>query len=344
MSASYLKSGLTLSETAVNDPDPVRDLQHDLRALGYLRSGIDGAFGKGTTQALRALQFDLLHTSKPGSDGTPPVSMAAFNKGRVTAITGVLDQGLAACLQELLSDPDVPQLPQSPNPGADNQRAMDAILRSSGQRAPAPFVGAMVMQESNGQHFRVPTGRDADAFIIVGLDRNDASEANKTDHITSRGYGVGQYTLFHHPPTHAEVSDLMLNPTANASHAFTELRLKFDRFLVGPDNVADERKKEHPLLPLRECRYARSDARFMQACKDCAARVRHVTIRPGDAVFTDSPTQYASTQYYPSAKYDNVPDRAEFLCDWPYAVRRYNGSGVNSYHYQTRVLLNLLRL
>jgi hypothetical protein len=49
-------------------------------------------------------------------------------------------------------------------------------------------------------------------------------------------------------------------------------------------------------------------------------------------------------QYYPTADYSGVPDRAEFLCDWPYAVRRYNGSGVDSYHYQTHVLLNLLRI
>ena len=36
--------------------------------------------------------------------------------------------------------------------------------------------------------------------------------------------------------------------------------------------------------------------------------------------------------------YDAVPVRAKIGCDWPYAVRRYNGSGVNSYHYQTRIM------
>jgi hypothetical protein len=36
-----------------------------------------------------------------------------------------------------------------------------------------------------------------------------------------------------------------------------------------------------------------------------------------------------------------VPDRAKLGCDWPYAVRRYNGSGVNSYHYQYQVLQRL---
>ena len=30
--------------------------------------------------------------------------------------------------------------------------------------------------------------------------------------------------------------------------------------------------------------------------------------------------------------------RRNFECDWPYAVRRYNGSGPNSYSYQALVL------
>jgi hypothetical protein len=48
------------------------------------------------------------------------------------------------------------------------------------------------------------------------------------------------------------------------------------------------------------------------------------------------------TEYYHSADYSGVPDRAQFPCDWPYAARRYNGGGINSYHYQMRILLNVL--
>jgi len=47
------------------------------------------------------------------------------------------------------------------------------------------------------------------------------------------------------------------------------------------------------------------------------------------------------TQYHPETRYARVPDRAKLGCDWPYAVRRYNGSGVNSYHYQYQVLQRL---
>jgi hypothetical protein len=49
------------------------------------------------------------------------------------------------------------------------------------------------------------------------------------------------------------------------------------------------------------------------------------------------------TQYHPETAYSRVPDRAQLGCDWPYAVRRYNGSGVNSYHYQFQVLQRLTR-
>ena len=49
------------------------------------------------------------------------------------------------------------------------------------------------------------------------------------------------------------------------------------------------------------------------------------------------------TPYHPETRYAKVPDRAKLGCDWPYAVRRYNGSGVNSYHYQYQVLQRLTR-
>jgi len=346
MSLIYRRNGLTLSLNGANDPDLVRALQRDLRALGYLRSGIDGGFRHGTEQAVRSLQTDLLGggPSTP-KDGAPPVSIASFNVGpngkRVTAVTGVLDEGLAACIEALLDDPDVPKLPESAEPRVDNQRALDVVRNAASTDAPAPFIAAIVVQESAGQHFHVPGPGDTDAFITVGLDRNDPAAP---DRITSRGYGVGQYTLFHHPPRAAEVASVMLDPAQNASAAFRELREKFAKFVVGPADSAEDRKNEHPLLPLRECRYVRTDSRFMRDCKACAASVRKISIHAGSPVFAGAQLTYRVDQYYASAEYSGVPDRAEFLCDWPYAVRRYNGSGVDSYHYQTHVLLNLLRV
>jgi len=53
---------------------------------------------------------------------------------------------------------------------------------------------------------------------------------------------------------------------------------------------------------------------------------------------------YRQTPYYKQESYTGVPVRRNFGCDWPYAVRRYNGAGTNSYHYQALILLHLLTL
>lgn len=337
MGRSYQRDGLRLARGDSN-PDAVRDLQRDLRALGYLRAGIDGAFGAGTERAIRSLQFDLINPQPAADDGPPPVTISDYNKGRVGAVTGALDQNLAACLAELSDDPSVPKLPFSDDPALANRNAIGLIAGSANTTAPAPFILAMMVQESGGQHFRVPAGSDEDSYVVVGLDRN----SDDPDRITSRGYGLGQYTIFHHPPRQDEIDGFIADPVANVSKAFAELRQKFDRFVVGPDSRASDRDAEHPLLPLRECKFARSDPLFLRDCRHCAELAGKRDIEAGMPLYSGASASYQPTKYYASASYSGVPVRADFLCDWPYAMRRYNGSGVNSYHYQARVLLNLL--
>ena len=50
---------------------------------------------------------------------------------------------------------------------------------------------------------------------------------------------------------------------------------------------------------------------------------------------------FKATQYHKHDKLEDVPVRAKVGCDWPYAVRRYNGSGVNSFWYQAELLLKI---
>ncbi len=64
----------------------------------------------------------------------------------------------------------------------------------------------------------------------------------------------------------------------------------------------------------------------------------------GRPVHPGASLKWEPTQHYPSATYPDVSDRTGFACDWPYAVRRYNDGGINSYHYQARVLINLVNL
>src|SRR5690242_18994148 len=109
MPRSYATAGL---QSGATDQALVRDLQRDLRALGYLREGIDGAFGAGTDLAVRRLQFDRLHNAgaSPADDGAAPVSITDYYQGRVTAETGVVDAGLAGCIDEMLADAALPKL------------------------------------------------------------------------------------------------------------------------------------------------------------------------------------------------------------------------------------------
>ncbi len=340
MALAYRECGL--GSTPNPDPALVRALQTDLRALGYLRRGIDGQFGEGTRLAVRRLQYDLRHNDggSTGGDGPAPVAMTAFNRG-VTGPTGVVDRALADSMEALLADPAVPRLPQSADPKAANGAALALVGRMASAVAPAPFLLAMFMQESEGQHFAQPQSRaDTDDFVVLGLDSNGPT----ADAVTSRGYGLGQYTLFHHPPRAAEIGDIMLDPLRNTSTAFAALRDKFDHFVTGrtPGDQADERRVEHPLLPLRLCRYGPRDPRYLSGCQGCARAAGKLDIGPATPLYEGSADTYGRARDYHDPRYTGVPDRAAFACDWPYAVRRYNGSGADSYNYQARVLANLL--
>ncbi len=341
MTLVYRRAGLVLSRDLPTADPLVTALQRDLRALGYLRSGIDGWFRAGTERAVRALQYDLLHAVAEGPDGAAPVALTAFNRGRVTRVSGALDEGLAACIEDLLGDGRVPTLPRSDDPGRANREAFARIQEITRLPVPRPFLLAILLQESGGLHFRTPSASDADDYIVVGLDYNDRANP---DRVTSRGYGIGQYTLFHHPPRADEVETLMLDPARNVERAVAELRDKFEHFVVGPTagRRADDRLAELGGVPLRRCRYGADDPRCLTACAACAAETL-VNIDAGSPLHPGATELLQPTQYHAETSYRNVPDRARLGCDWPYAVRRYNGSGVNSYHYQYQVLQRLTR-
>lgn len=339
MALSYQRPGFTLSTGSSGQE--VRDLQTHLRSLGYLRRGIDGGFGDGTRRAVQALQYDLLHNDGSGSDGSAPVSVKSYNRGRVSAVTGTLDQGLAACIADLLADPAFPKLPAVPDPKTENQKIAVQIAQLPPTDTPTAFLVAVLKQESGLMQYAVPGSEsDSDTFVVVGTDTNAGADYV----ITSRGYGAGQYTLFHHPPRPDEVTGVIEDPSRNVARASKLLREKLDSFVAGPTARADDRTAEIGPGPVRVCKYARGDARYLADCKNCLAAAGTRDIKPGLPVYTGSTTAWEPTQYYPTATYSKVPRREEFGCDWPYAVRRYNGGGINSYHYQARVLLHLAAL
>jgi hypothetical protein len=340
---TYRQSGLVLREGSSSASlQQVRDLQRDLRALGYLRRGVDGKFGSGTDRAVRALQHDLLHNdgrSRTG-DGAAPVRVIDYNRGRVGQVTGAVDEALAACIGDMLDDKRFPKLPAAKDPAGENRKVRETFRAMESDEIPIPYLIAILMQESGLMHFIEPRGSDTDTFITLGADRNASLEHV----ITSRGYGAGQYTLFHHPPTAAEVSGVMLDPQKNVQRAAGELRGKFDHFVLGQTSgtQASDRIAERGTGPLQLCKFATTDPRYMRACAQCVRDAGTMSIVAGvTPLYRGSGAVYTSTPEYPTASYPTAPVRAKVGCDWPYAVRRYNGAGVNSYHYQVRVLTNL---
>lgn len=332
-STSFVQPGLVLQK-GMPKCDEVKDLQQALRELGYLRSGVDGNFGSGTESSVKALQYDLLSNNGAGSDGSAPVKVTSYNKGRVTSVTGVVDQNTAQCVADMLGDPAFIRLPIADDPVAANQQVLQKIATAVSAEVPVRFIAAILKQESDLKHYN-----EQDAVITLGLDTNNAAQ---TFAITSRGYGAGQFTIFHHPPRQDEVDDFMNDVTKNLSKAESELREKFDKFVNGPSDRADDRQKEIGSGPLRLCKYASSDSRYLNDCKQCAIDAGSRDIVQNETPwYAGSPNLYVPTQYYASANYPNTPKRESFGCDWPYAVRRYNGGGINSYHYQARVIRNV---
>ncbi len=342
----YLKNGLVLKKGSnPGKQNLVRELQRDLRALGYLRKGIDGQFGSGTERAIKALQHDLLHNHGESTrrDGDSAMAMIDLNHGRVTDINGVCDNHLAGCIGDLLACDEFPKIPSVENPREENSQIVEKMAAMKSKQIPIPFLMAILKQESNLQHYNVPRGNDEDSFVVVGLDTN-SSEKHV---ITSRGYGSGQYTLFHHPPTPKEQQDFIVDWKKNLKHAIKELRSKFDHFVNGATGGtrADDRQAEVGNGPLRICKYEEMDPRYLRDCKRCAVEGGSRDIKNGVTKLHGGTSHvFKPTQYYKSANYQDVPIRKNFECDWPYAIRRYNGSGINSYHYQVRILKNLLRL
>ena len=340
----YLKSGLVIKRNSAKaTKNHVRALQGDLRQLGYLKRRIDGKFGTGTELAIKALQYDLMHNdgSSRGGDGKAPVSVLDYNRGRIVDVTGECDEKLARCIDDMLSDSKFLKLPRSLDPGEDNRKIASKIRSMSSIAVPVPFLMAVLKQESGIKHFNEPGKNDDDTYITVGLDTN----ANDKYIITSRGYGAGQYTIFHHPPRREEIKGFILDVEKNLEKAISELRYKFDNFVKGKTSGtrADDRIAECGKGKLRLCRYGRTDLRYMSDCKTCMIDAGQREIRAGVTPFyKGSKHKFFPTHYYRTASYKSIPIRGKIRCDWPYAVRRYNGSGINSYHYQVRILRNIL--
>jgi hypothetical protein len=157
--SSYNRPGICISKddnTAIEKE--VRDLQKDLRKLGYLKNGIDGKFGIGTEFAVKALQHDILYNAGKScaNDGHAPVRMIDYNKERIHSVTGVVDEKLAECISEMINDPRFSLLPKADDPKTENSIVIATIKNMSLLSVPAPYLLAIFKQESGLKHYNEP--------------------------------------------------------------------------------------------------------------------------------------------------------------------------------------------
>src|SRR5262249_1539146 len=133
---------------------------------------------------------------------------------------------------------------------------------------PMPFLMAILTQESGLKHFNEPKPDDKDTFITIGLDRNLPGQPHV---ITSRGYGAGQVTLFHHPPSKSEVQDFMMDVGKNLKKAIGELRDKFDNFVNGKTSGtrADDRIADFGSGPRPICKFRPDEPGYLKDCGKC---------------------------------------------------------------------------
>jgi hypothetical protein len=311
---SYKKSGMVLKRGSSSaSTTQIKELQRDLRQLGYLYRRVDGSFGNSTERAVKALQHDLLNNlgQNTRSDGNAPVSIVDYNKGRVVEVNGIVDLKLAQCISDMLDDDKYPKLPFAEEPQDANREIIERLDTLTSDVVPLPFLKAIFKQESNLKHFYVPRGEDEDNFIVIGMDTN----AGEKHIITSRGYGLGQFTLFHHPPKKSEVKRFMVGLQGNISKAIEELQDKFENFVTGPpggrradDRFADGRTQKKPII----CQYVKNNSRYLTDCKNCALNIGKQDIVADETpYYKGSNNTFKKTQYHPGS-YKNVPIRKEF--------------------------------
>ena len=117
------------------------------------------------------------------------------------------------------------------------------------------------------------------------------------------------------------------------------MRGKFDRFVIGPDSRLTIAFTEAGSGPLRLCKFDSADPLYIATASTASSRRELRTSSLGKRPCRWLSDTYQATQHTKSLLRRTCPFRRNIACDWPYAVRRYNGSGPNSYDYQAEFLL-----
>lgn len=273
-------------------------------------------------RGIKSLQFELLYN--------PELSKINY--------TGKLDGERTHVLREALKKmwdcSDIPRITKVDNPSEANSKIREIIENKLKSSFPKPLVLAVLEQESNLMWYR------KDGYPTIGLDYNNKVQPYV---ITSRGLFLSQRTVFDYPFKQEQLNQYD-SVEVDLNFVVDLLNLKYDKFIVSKDPKTNDdlRSSSFGSEDLRGCKYETSDSRYKSDCKNCVWSGDLRDYKKDRSVLGDKKQWVLkSSQYHKIKQYLQFPDYSKFPCDYLFSIRRYNGSGINSFHYLMRVLKHL---
>lgn len=304
-----------------------QDMIKLLREFMFLKEIKSSTVQDLETRAVKSLQHEILSND----------SLKKFNQGRVTAVDGESSLGILAVLQDMSKSPSLARLSPALNPSKGNQAMKERLSGYLNSKFPTPLVMAVLTQETNLKWYR------KDGYPLVGLDYNSDEDYI----ITSRGLFYSQRTIFSYPISKKEF-DSMNDLESDMEFFFDHIFGKYQNFVVSSSAKARDDLRysvpEFKDLDLRGCKYEESDSKYMKDCKACLKECPSKDYLMGDSLLGNGRWIIKPTHYHRIQDYEGFPDFHHFPCDYVFTIRRYNGSGINSFHYLMRVLAHLLEL
>ncbi len=274
--------------------------------------------------AVKSVKHDLVNT---------PFLESNFNNGKISSVDDRIDLAFVSILEDMRNDSRVGVVYRVGGFDRENSLIRGSLDSFNTEYFPVPLSKAILYEETGLKWYR------KDGYPTVGLDYNDKKISHR---ITSRGLFLSQRTFFSYPIQQSELDGFNSLDT-DMRFFSSHLRSKYNNFVVS-NKVASRDDLRHFSFggsKLRGCKYDSSDARYMKDCKNCVFSLNKRTYVEGDRLAKGSGWKFRKTKYHRRDVYKSMPDFKEFPCDYLFAIRRYNGGGINSFHYLMQVLEHL---
>jgi len=282
---------------------------------------VQDRFNSKLSSAVKSLKWELINNR----------SLSRF--GNYSAVNDTVTNALVVTMESMVQDPEIGVVYGTKDYEGANSKVELRIKGFSSEEFPQPLMGAILYEETGLRWFR------PDGYPTIGLDFNDKSNPER---ITSRGFFVSQRTLFKYPVDQSRI-DSMDSLDEDLNFFSRHLENKYKKYIVSskPSVRDDLRLESFSKSELRGCKYSPDDSKYMIDCKNCVEGLKRRDYPLGVRLAKGSSWKLRKTRYHKRDGYKNMPDFKEFPCDYLFAIRRYNGGGINSFHYLMQVLEHL---